>query len=106
MKIPVFLESPFAGDFVKNIAYAKEAMIDSILRDEAPFLSHLLYPQVLNDNNLGERNLGLELAEVYRALADKVVVYVDLGTSRGMALGIAHAEHLGKPIEYRRLYNG
>jgi len=106
MKIPVFLESPFAGDFAKNIAYAKEAMIDSIIRGEAPFLSHLLYPQVLNDNIQDERNLGLELAATYRALAEKVVVYVDLGTSRGMELGIAHATHIGKPIEYRRLYNG
>jgi hypothetical protein len=106
MIIPVFLESPYAGDMEKNVAYAQEAMKDSILRLEAPFLSHLLYTQVLDDTDAGDRAHGLRLAEVYRCLTEKVVVYTDLGISNGMLAGIAHATQLGLPVEYRRLYNG
>ena len=45
----VIIESPFKGNTpaeeAENIAYAKEVMRDSLYRGEAPFASHLLYPQ-------------------------------------------------------------
>ena len=47
----VIIESPFKGNTpaeeAENIAYAKEVMRDSLYRGEAPFASHLLYPQML-----------------------------------------------------------
>ena len=47
----VILESPYAGDIERNVAYARAAMRDSLLRGEAPIASHLLYtqPGVLDD---------------------------------------------------------
>ncbi|WP_456298617.1 DUF7768 domain-containing protein [Brevibacterium antiquum] len=39
------LESPFAGDTPTNLAYARAAMHDSLMRGEAPFASHMLYTQ-------------------------------------------------------------
>jgi hypothetical protein len=45
----VIIESPYAGDPDGNLAYARAALADSLARGEAPFASHLLYPQVLDD---------------------------------------------------------
>jgi hypothetical protein len=37
------VESPFAGDVVGNIAYARRCIRDCLLLGEAPIASHLLY---------------------------------------------------------------
>lgn len=105
LPIPVFLESPFSGEIERNAIYARHALADSISRGEAPFASHLLYTQVLDDEVLLHRLKGLECADVWRARAEFLVVYEDLGISRGMAAGIAHAKQLGLKILYRRLHN-
>lgn len=81
------------------------AVRDCILRGEAPFASHLLYTQdgILRDFVPEERALGIEVGFAFRAVAQKTVVYQDLGISLGMAKGIEHAQKLGHAIEYRRL---
>ncbi|GEM_PF-6649561 len=60
----VIIESPFKGETpveeADNIAYAREAMRDSLYRGEAPFASHLLYPQALDDGDERERSMGIE----------------------------------------------
>ena len=101
----VILESPYAGDLERNLAYARLCMHDCLMRDEAPFASHLLYTQanVLDDNLANERELGIQAGFLWRQVAEKTVVYVDLGISRGMQYGIEHAEKSGFPIEYRKL---
>lgn len=103
--IPVVLESPYAGDVALHVAYARACMRDCLLRGETPYASHLLYtqPGVLMDELPHERALGIEAGFVWRELAKRTVVYVDLGVSRGMGQGIAHAEQLGCPVEYREL---
>ena len=99
----VIIESPFAGDVEKNVAYAKRAMIDSLRRGEAPFASHLLYPQVLNDDDPAERALGINAGFAWGMRADLVAVYADLGISQGMSLGIERATRAGLPYEIRYL---
>ncbi len=90
---------------VKNKEYARKAMRDSLMRGEAPFLSHLLYtqPGVLNDDVPEERAHGIDAGFAWRALSEKTVVYTDLGISKGMQAGIDHALAMGHPIEYRKL---
>ena len=104
----VQLESPFgapdADGIVRNVAYALIAMRDSLQRGEAPFASHLLYTQMLNDAVPEERMLGIAAGLAIGESADATVLYQDLGISGGMRLGIDHAVELGRPIEYRRLY--
>lgn len=97
----VIIESPYAGDMNLNIAYARQCMKDCLDRGEAPFASHLLYTQVLNENKKSERNLGIQAGLDFARLCDKTAVYTDLGISSGMALGIASAEFHGRPIEMR-----
>lgn len=101
----VIVESPYAGDIEKNMRYVRACMRDCLLRDEAPFASHALYTQdgVLRDEVTEERSHGITAGFAWREAADLTVVYTDLGTSKGMEYGIAHAKELGHPIEYRTL---
>lgn len=103
--IPVVVESPYAGDIEKNLRYVRACMRDCLLRGEAPFASHALYtqPGVLRDEVPEERQHGIEAGFAFRPLMKKTVVYEDLGYSRGMNYGIAHAKEIGHPIEYRKL---
>jgi len=78
-------------------------MLHSIANGEAPFASHLLYPQVLNDSLESERALGIVLGLVWGLRAAATVVYVDRGISEGMRLGIAAAREAGRPVVYRSL---
>jgi hypothetical protein len=102
----VIIESPFAGDVAKNARYLRACMRDCLMRGETPFASHALYtqPGVLNDDVPAERDMGIQAGFEWRHVADLTVVYTDLGTSRGMVRGIAHAEAIEHPIEYRQLH--
>jgi hypothetical protein len=101
----VIIESPYAGDVRKNTAYYRAAIRDCLLKGEAPFASHALYtqPGVLDDNTPTERSLGIDAGFAFRHVAAKTVVYVDLGISEGMKLGIYHAKSVGHLLEYRTL---
>lgn len=64
----VIVESPFAGDLPKNIAYARAAVRDSLARGEAPIASHLLYtqPGILDDDIPAERQWGIDAGLAWR----------------------------------------
>ena len=99
----VIIESPFAGDVERNVKYAQLCLADSLKRGEAPFLSHLLYTLVLDDNDPKQRKQGIEAGLEWGKVADLRAVYVDYGISEGMKLGIEAAKKLRQPIEYRRI---
>lgn len=101
----VIVESPYAGDIEKNVAYARAAIRDCLLRGEAPMASHLLYTQdgVLNDKIPEEREHGIQAGFAWRQVAELTVVYTDLGISKGMQYGIDDANKRNSPIEYRTL---
>lgn len=100
----VTIESPFAGNVEFNREYAKLAMKDSLMRGESPFLSHLLYTQVLDDDNPDQRLAGIEAGLEFQKVVDLVAVYVDLGVSSGMKVAIERAITNGVPIQYRHLF--
>lgn len=102
----VVIESPYAGNVDKNLAYLRACMRDCLVNhDEAPFASHGLYtqPGVLDDGVPKERAHGIDAGFAWRAVADATVVYTDLGITNGMRAGIAHAAIASRPIEYRVL---
>lgn len=101
----VIVESPYAGEVEKNVAYARRCVRDSLLRGEAPIASHLLYTQsgILNDDIPEERQHGIDAGLAWREIAEASVVYVDRGVSKGMAYGIAAAREAGVPVEFRWL---
>lgn len=100
---PVILESPYAGDTFRNQHYARLCMIDSRERGEAPFVSHLLYTQILDDDDPIQRQMGISAGHSFIPRMDKMVVYTDRGISEGMKAGIAEAERHQIPIEYRTI---
>ena len=102
MTVRVIVESPFAGGF-QNVKYSRECIRDCLDRGESPFASHLLYTQkgVLNDTVPDERRRGIAAANGWLEVADYVAVYMDLGVTRGMLLGVIKAARLNKPIKLR-----
>lgn len=103
----VILESPFAANTEmekgRNVDYARECLKDSLYRGEAPIASHLLYTQVLDDDDPEERNLGIEAGLAWMGMAEKMVVYTDRGVSAGMKDAIDSAEGDGIKVEYRSI---
>lgn len=73
----VVLESPLSGDFELNQRYARWCMLECLRRGEAPFASHLLYTQCLDDLVEKERDLGI-LAGLEWGEGTEHVFYVDL----------------------------
>ena len=101
----VIVESPYAGDIKLNEKYARAALRDCLLRGEAPYASHLLYtqPGVLSDSDSDERQHGIDAGLAWGKVADAVVVYTDLGISKGMKYGIEVHAKAGRTIKYRTL---
>lgn len=99
----VIIESPYAGNVSRNERYAKRCMKDSFDRGEVPFVSHLLYTQVLDDTVAEERKIGMDAGFEVLRRSDYSAVYTDYGISVGMQEGIEIAEKLGHRIEYRTL---
>jgi hypothetical protein len=102
----VIIESPYAGSFKKNLAYARACVKDSLLRGEAPIASHLLYTQegILNDSIPEERRLGIDAGLAWTEVAEAHIFYIDYGYSRGMEQARKIAEENTIPIEERTIY--
>lgn len=98
------VESPLSGDFDRNRRYAVAIMRDCLLNHgEAPYASHLLYTQMLDDENVDERRLGMEAGFEWGEMSMTTVVYTDYGISSGMQAGIDRARARGAEIVYRSL---
>lgn len=101
----VIIESPYAGNIERNIAYARAAVRDSVLRGEAPIASHLLFTQegILRDEIETERNAGIAAGMAWRRVCDLVAFYTDLGYSRGMLAALERYKMDWIPFEERRI---
>jgi len=99
----VILETPFAGDVARNVIFARLCMLDCLRRGEAPFASHLLYTQVLDDTIPEERMCGITAGLEWGLKADATVVYNDFGISRGMELGVKAAVKANRIVIERKL---
>lgn len=100
----VVIESPLAGNFERNIRYARLCMLDCFFRKEAAIASHLLYPQILNDEVPALRTLGIEAGLLWAMKAELAVFYLDLrGFSEGMTAAWNRYVDAGIPREERRL---
>lgn len=95
----VILESPYAGDILANVAYARRCLKDCTLRGESALASHLLLTQVLDDTNVDERALGL----AWRSVAHYSVFYTDRGWPNGMIAALRSALAERRPLKLRAL---
>jgi len=93
--IPVIIESPYAGGIETNTSYARACVRDALERGEAPFASHLIYPQpgILREHVPQERAWGIAAGRAWARLPGVVTVfYVDLGWSEGMRAALHDCE--------------
>lgn len=103
MRTTVYVASPLSGNMKRNLGYARMCMADSLDRGEAPYLPHLLYPQVLSDDNAVHRAKGMAAGSAVLARMEALALYLDLGLSGGMASERELAKKLGMRIEERFL---
>lgn len=94
----VILESPFAGDRARNVAYAQEMLRRCLLRRLAPIASHLLYTQCLDDNVPEQRELGIQAGFVWRPHADYTIFCCRYGWSSGMRLALEDCRKRSLPF--------
>lgn len=97
MKI-IFVSSPYAGDVEKNIEFAKQACHYVIAEGNAFFCPHLLYPQVLDDNNPEERKQGIEMGKQLLLTCDELWAFGDR-ISHGMFEEIEYARQNEIPVK-------
>lgn len=99
----ILVESPFAGEVDKNLAYAQKCMrhvfFSSYSGPQIPIASHCFFTLALDDRNPAERSIGMKAGFAMRSLASEVRVYLDRGLSDGMVYGIRGAIEAGKPIK-------
>jgi hypothetical protein len=110
----VVLESPFRpmGDSeeqrifsaLMNRLYLRLALYDSLSRGEAPFASHAIYTQALDDAVGSERSWGIKSGFAWGECASRFVVYEDLGVTPGMIQGMSFAEGEDIPVERRQMF--
>lgn len=94
----VYVASRYAGDVVANttaaIGYCRRVIQDGYM----PIASHLLYPQILDDKNPAERELGLSFGLALLQMCDEVWVFGKV--TKGMDGEIEEAKKLKKQIRY------
>ena len=93
----VYIASPLSGDVAHNLDFARQACRYAIAQGVTPFAPHLLYPQMLNDNDPAERQLGLEVGNQMLELCDALWLCGDR-VSPGMEGERKLAEELGIPV--------
>ena len=94
----VYVASRYAGDVDANVAAAIEYCRKVIRDGYMPIASHLLYPQMLDDNIPTERELGLLFGLALLQMGEEVWVFGKVTT--GMAGEIEEAKKLKKQIRY------
>ena len=95
----VYIVSRYAGDVENNVKNAIRYCRFAIDKKKMPIAAHLLYPQIVDDNNTDEREIGTMYGLALLALCDEVWCFGE-NLSSGMEQEIKEAKRLGKPIKY------
>lgn len=104
-RFKVYVVSKYAGDTKTNVANAIRYCRYVITQNGIPVASHLLYPQMLNDMDSTERELGMMFGLALLAECDEVWCF-GCQQSQGMEEEIKEAKKLNKPIRYVGEVNG
>lgn len=94
----IYVASKYAGDVDTNVASAITYCRCVIDEGYMPIASHLLYPQILNDNIPEERELGLMFGLALLRTCDEMWVFGSV--TSGVAREIEEAKRLKKQIRY------
>ena len=97
------VECPFAGDIPRNTLYAARLCLYALEKGFAPFASHLLYTQFLDDSDPLQRELGINAGLAFRKATGRALFGVDYGWSPGMERARALYDAEGVPYETVRI---
>ena len=93
----IYICSPYAGNTEENIAFARQACGYAIRQGAVPLAPHLLYPQILNDSVLEERETGIRLGLEILERCEEFWICGDR-MSAGMKREAAYAKARGIPV--------
>ena len=94
----VYVASRYAGNVEANVKAATRYCRLVIDRGFMPIASHLLYPQILHDDDPAERELGMLFGLALLRDCDEVWVFGEV--SPGVAREIEEAKRLQKRIRF------
>lgn len=97
----VYIASPFAGDTEQNTKRARAYCRFAVSKGCIPLAPHLHYPQFMDDNDQGQRKLGLRFALILLGKCDELWAFGS--PSDGMSREISKARKRNIPI---RFFNG
>ena len=95
----VYICSPFSGDTEYNSNQARKYSRFAYEQNTIPVTPHLLYPQMLNDNNPGERALGTSFGMALLSGCQEAWVFGGHIT-KGMGAELDECKKLHIPIRY------
>lgn len=101
--ITMCIESPLAGDFTRNIAYARAALRYCLEQDVSPYASHLLLAQVFNDLTPEQRAAGVRAGLEMGNRCDERWYFIDFGMSSGMERALWESRRLNQPEQFIKL---
>ncbi|HSK68254.1 MAG TPA: DUF4406 domain-containing protein [Candidatus Limnocylindria bacterium] len=90
----VFISSPYSGDVGRNQELARRFLRLAIEQGFAPIAPHLLYPQVLDNDDPANYDLGMALGLRWLETCDEMWVCGDT-VSKGMGMEMAYAQENG-----------
>ena len=99
MRKLVYIASPLSGDVETNLYFARQACLNAISQGATPFAPHLLYPQMLDDHDPAQRELGMRMGNQMLSLCDELWLCGDI-VSPGMAAEEQLAKGLGIPVQH------
>lgn len=94
----IYVASKYAGDVDANVQAAIGYCRRVIEAGYMPIASHLLYPQILNDDDPKEREIGLMFGLALLRLCDEVWVFGPV--SPGVSREIDEAKRLKKRLRF------
>jgi hypothetical protein len=95
----IYVCSPYRGDIIANIAFAKRCCLEVIKAGKTPFAPHLFFTQFLNDDILEERERGISCGLEVLSLCSEIWVFCDKITE-GMRAEIGYAKQYGVEVLY------
>ena len=99
----VFICSPFKDDIEVNTSRAKRYGRYAVKKEVVPIIPHLMYPRFLDEDNSGERAIGLEMGLVLLSKCHEIWVFGSR-ISRGMEIEIEKAKEMKIPIRYHDIH--
>ena len=94
----LYVCSGFAGDVEGNVAFARRVCREVALAGHAPVAPHLFLPDVLDDADVEEREVGLRCGLALLEICDEVLVAGPI--TDGMESEIEAASAWGIPVRF------